>query len=156
MASVMMIALILQIIFRYVVREPLGWTLEACLMAWLWTVFWGSAFLVKDHNHVKFDLVYLLVPSGVRRVFAIISAIAIASAFVVSFPQMWDYISFMKIESSSVLKIRLDYVFSIYAIFAVAIIVRYVWRAIDLLRGGDPQGDLTDPLAAHADDPTIE
>lgn len=149
-------AFLLQIVFRYVLRDPLGWTLEASLMTWLWTVFWGSAFLVKDYEHVKFDIFFLMVPPRVRRIFAVISAIAIAFAFAASFPRVWDYISFMQIERSSVLKIRLDYVFSIYAIFALAIIVRYVWRAISFIRGQDPHGELSDPLLTHANDPAIE
>ena len=33
------------------------------------------------------------------------------------------------------LGIRLDIVFSVYAIFSVAIIARYAWRAMLLLRG---------------------
>ena len=146
----------LQIIFRYIIREPLGWTLEACLMTWLWTVFWGSAFLVRDNDHVRFDVLFLIAPKPVRRILAIISAIAISFAFIISFPRVWDYITFMKIESSSVLKIRLDYLFSVYAIFAVAIIIRYIWRALIFIKGLDPDNELENPLALHGDDPRIE
>ncbi len=142
-------AFVLQIVFRYVIGDPLGWTLEACLMTWLWTVFWGSAFLVKDNEHVRFDIFYLMVPSNIRRVFAIISALAIAGAFIVSFPRVIDYITFMKIERSSVLKIRLDYVFSIYAVFAVAIIVRYLARAVVIARGQDPDNEFSDDLPSR-------
>ena len=41
----------------------------------------------------------------------------------------WDYITFYKIKKSATLKIRLDYVFSIYGIFLGAIILRYAWEA---------------------------
>jgi len=147
-------AFILQIFFRYVIKSPLSWTLEACLIAWLWTVFWGSAFLLKDGEHVRFDIFYLMAPKRVRRVFALISAVAIVAAFVVSFPAVWNYITFMSIEKSSVIKIRLDFLFSVYLIFAVAIIVRYAVRAYNFATGRDPDRELEDPLAAYAgDDP---
>ena len=56
--TAMFLSFILQIVSRYVVRQPLGWTLEACLLAWVWLVFWGAAFLVRDRDHVRFDIFY--------------------------------------------------------------------------------------------------
>ncbi len=43
----------------------------------------------------------------------------------------------MKIEKSSSLGIRLDYVFSAYVLFAAAIIVRYTIRAVRIAVGGN-------------------
>ena len=143
--TAMFLSFVLQIFFRYVLNHPLGWTLEACLMAWLWVVFWGSAFLVDDRDHVKFDVLYLAARPGLRRVLALLSAVAIVAGFAASFPATVDYITFMKIEKSSTLRIRLDYVFSVYAVFAAAIIVRYAARTVRILRGGDQDGQ-----AGHA------
>jgi C4-dicarboxylate transporter DctQ subunit len=127
--AAMFISFILQIFFRYVVGQPLTWTLEACLVTWLWLVFWVSAFLLDDKDHVKFDIVYTAAPLPVRRVFVVFSAVCIVVAFGSAFPATVDYIAFMKIESSSSLGIRLDYVFACYLIFAVAVLVRYGARA---------------------------
>ena len=50
----------------------------------------------------------------------------------------------MKVESSSYLKIRLDILYSVYVVFAVAIIVRYLWAIVSLLRGEAPEeADIT-------------
>jgi len=144
--TAMFLSFVLQIFSRYVVNHPLGWTLEACLVTWLWVVFWGSAFVVADHDHVKFDVLYVHVGSKARRIFALISAVAITAGFLSSFSGAIDYITFMKIEKSSTLRIRLDYVFSVYGIFAAAIIVRYGWRTIQLLRGANPDVVESGPL----------
>ena len=136
--TAMFLSFVLQIFTRYVINHPLGWTLEACLMSWLWVVFWGSAFVVEDRDHVKFDILYTHVGRGMRRIFALIAALAIAAGFATSFAGTIDYVTFMKIEKSSMLRIRLDYVFSVYGIFAVAIVLRYGWRAVQLIRGRDP------------------
>ena len=45
---------------------------------------------------------------------------------------------FMKVEKSSYLKIRMDWLFSIYVVFLVAVIVRYLWLLWQLVRGKDP------------------
>jgi len=53
-------------------------------------------------------------------------------------------VSFMKVEKASYLKIRMDWMYSIYVIFLVAIIARYAWLLSRLLRGRDPEaGDVT-------------
>ncbi len=146
--TAMFLSFILQIFSRYVINHPLGWTLEACLLAWLWTVFWGSAFLLEDKDHVKFDILYSHAGPRVRRVFALISAIAIIAALGASLPATADFIAFMKIERTSLLGFRFDHVFSVYLIFLVAVILRYLLRAIAAFRGGDfDKGVLNAPEA---------
>jgi C4-dicarboxylate transporter DctQ subunit len=135
--AAMFVAFLLQIVTRYVFNNPLGWTQEVCVTTWLWLVFWGSAFSVRDGDEVRFDLLYLAVSASMRRKFALVSAAALAAGFAASFPASIDYITFYKIKSSPVLGIRLDIVFSVYAIFAVAVIARAVWQVVHILRGGE-------------------
>ena len=54
-------------------------------------------------------------------------------------PGTLDYVSFMKVEKTAYLKIRFDWLFSIYMLFVVAVIVRYVWILSQLLRGKEPE-----------------
>jgi hypothetical protein len=54
-----------------------------------------------------------------------------------SLPATVSYVSFMKVEKTSYLKIRFDYLYSIYVILAIAVIVRYLWILSRLLRGKD-------------------
>jgi C4-dicarboxylate transporter DctQ subunit len=139
--ALMFLSFLVQIVSRYVFNDPLGWTLEACLTTWLWLVFWGAAFVLDDRDHIKFDVLYVEVSSRMRRIFSLISAIAIAFAMAVSFPATWDYITFYKIKSSAIMGLRLDYVFGIYALFAIAVILRYGIRAYRLAVGA-PMEDL--------------
>lgn len=131
--GLMFLSFVVQIVFRYVLQLPLGWTLEACLTFWLWAVFWGGAFVVRDSDHVKFDVLYWTFGRPVRRVLAFVSAAAIVTAFATSLPATIDYITFYKIKSSATLGIRLDFVFSVYLVFAISIIAQYTmicWRIL--------------------------
>ena len=56
-----------------------------------------------------------------------------------SLPAVVDYVTFMKVESSAYLKIRFDWLFSIYVVFAVAIIVRYLWLCGQAIWGKAPE-----------------
>jgi len=131
------LSFILQIISRYVIRQPLGWTLEACLLAWLWLVFWSTAFTLKERDHVRFTILYDAASPRTKKIYMVVTAICIAGALAVSLPATFDFVSFMKIEKTSLLKVRFDVVFSIFLIFSVAMISRYVWRIIEIFRGRD-------------------
>lgn len=138
MLAAMFLTFVLQIFSRYVLDAPLGWTLELTLTLWVWIVFFGCAFVVRDRDHVTFDILYLAVGSRTRRVFAMISAAAIAIGFAVSLLPTWDYIDFLKIKKSATLRIPLRTVFSIYALFLVVLAVRAAWSFVRALRQGAP------------------
>ncbi len=136
--AVMFAAFMVQIVFRYLFNFPIGWTSELSVITWLWLVLWGAAFVVKEGEEIRFDLVYGAAGRRTRLVMGIIVAISIVVLYAGSLPATVNYVSFMKVEKTSYLKIRFDYLFSIYVIFAVAVIARYLWILSHLLRGRDP------------------
>lgn len=136
--AVIFVAFVVQIVFRYVFNWPVGWTSELSVVAWLWLVLWGAAFVLKDSDEIRFDLVANSAGPRARRVIGVVVALAIVVLYGASLPAAVSYVSFMKVESSSYLKIRFDGLYSIYLVFAVAVIVRYLWILVRLLRGRDP------------------
>ena len=42
--AVMFVAFIAQIVFRYLLNLPTGWTSELTVICWLWLILWGAAF----------------------------------------------------------------------------------------------------------------
>ena len=139
MLGALFVSFLVQILSRYVFNAPALWTLEACLTLWLWVVFWGGAFVLQEKDHVRFDVLYVAVGRNLRRAFAMVSAVAIGGGMLAALPATWSYITFYQIKRSAVLGIRLDIVFSIYGIFAVMVVIRYLWRAFLVARGADPE-----------------
>jgi len=133
--AAMFIAFIIQIVFRYVLNWPLGWTHEVCILAWLWGVLWGAAFVVTEGDEIRFDVIYGAVSANVRRVFALITGAALVALYGISLPAVTDYVRFMRVERSAYLKIPFDWLFSIYVVFAVATLVRYLWLMWRAVRG---------------------
>ena len=143
--AAMFATFLLQIFSRYVMVQPLGWTLELCLILWVWIVFFGCAFVVGDRDHVRFDILVLAVPRGPRRWLAAAAALSVAAGLLWSLAPTWDYIDWMKIRRTSTVempwngdKIRLKWVFVIYAVFLVAVAARALWAAWSALRHGPP------------------
>ena len=137
--AVMFVAFIVQIVFRYFFNFPIGWTSELTVITWLWLVLWGAAFVLKENEEIRFDLIHGAAGRRTRLVMGIIIGISIVILYAASLPATVSYVSFMKVERTSYLKIRFDYLYSIYVIFAVAVIVRYLWILWRLLRGKDPE-----------------
>ena len=138
MLAAMFVAFIVQIVFRYVLNFPMGWSSELSIITWLWGVLFGAAFVVKEREEIRFDLIYASVRPRTRRVMGLITGVVIVLLYAASLPATYDYVSFMKVQKTAYLKIRFDWLFSIYLLFAVAIITRYAWILWHLLRGKDP------------------
>src|SRR5690606_30667276 len=117
MLAVMFAAFMIQIVFRYFLNFPLGWTSELTVIMWLWMVLWGAAFVVCEDEEIRFDLLYWAVGKRVRRIMLIVGAVALLCIYVFSLPAVVDYVTFMKVQASAYLKIRFDYLFSIYVLF---------------------------------------
>jgi len=135
MLAVMFTVFILQIFFRYVVNFPVGWTHEISVIMWLWMVLFGTAFVVRDNEEIRFDILYSAVSDRWRRVLVVASAVMLIVLFGISLPAVIDYVMFMKVEKTAYLKIRFDWLYSIYAIFAVATIVRQFWLGYQAIWG---------------------
>ena len=139
MLAAMFAVFLLQIAFRYLAGFPTGWTHELSVMLWLWLVLGGAAFFVSEREEIRFDLLYGAVGPGARRAMLIVSAIALIALYLVSLPAVASYISFMKVQKTAYLKVRFDYLFSIYIVFVVATVIRYLWLAWRAVWGVAPE-----------------
>jgi C4-dicarboxylate transporter DctQ subunit len=140
--ATMFICFLIQIAMRYVFNNPVGWTEETSILAWIWGVLWGSVLVLREKDEVRFDIIYSAVSERTRRIFTIITGSALVILYSISLPGVFSYITFMKVEKSAYLGIRFDYLFSIYLLFVTAAIIRYAfltWRAI---RGRAPEIEL--------------
>ena len=138
MLAVMFAAFLLQIVFRYVLNFPVGWTSELTIVMWLWLVLWGAAFVIPEREEIRFDLLIGAVGRRARAGMALAATLALLLLYAASLPATYKYVAFMKVEKSSYLKIRMDWLFSIYVVFMVAILARYLWILGRLLRGREP------------------
>jgi C4-dicarboxylate transporter DctQ subunit len=127
MLAVMFAAFIIQIVFRYFLNFPIGWTSELTVILWLWLVLWGAAFVVKESEEIRFDLISGAVGRRARVAMGAVTALAVIILYAVSLPAAWKYVAFMKVEKTAYLKIPFNWLFSIFLVFTVAVIVRDVF-----------------------------
>lgn len=148
MLAVMSVAFIIQIACRYLFNLPIGWTTELTLIMWLYMVLFGAAFVVRENEEIRFDLIYGAMGPRARLVASLVTSLFLIVLYAISFPYVLDYVLFMKVEKTAYLDIRFDILYIIYPVFAAAVIVRHVvliWRSI---RGKAPEA--FDPTKASS------
>lgn len=164
MMAAMFLTFILQILVRYSARVPwiaetipilaptnYGWTLEFCLMLWVWLIFWGNAFIVRDRDHVTFDILYNHVSPGIRRGFVVIAGLAIAVGLLLSLEPTWEKFHILRLKKTATLSnvfgdwIRMRHIYAIYILFLVVVSLRYIWAVYRAVRFGVDEPHLIDP-----------
>jgi hypothetical protein len=72
----------------------------------------------------------------------VITGVALVVLYGISLPAAYRYVSFMKVERSASLHVPINWLYSVYIIFAVACICRYCWLIWHAVRGGkSPETD---------------
>ncbi|NIZ15051.1 TRAP transporter small permease [Phaeobacter sp. HF9A] len=153
--ALMFLTFVLQITIRYSARlgwisEALpfldpsryGWTLEFCLLLWVWIIFIGCAFVVRDEDHVSFDMLYSHVGPRLRRGFVIFGALVIAAGLALSVEPTWSKFYILRLKKTATLSnvfgdwIRMRDIYSVYMLFLITVTLRYAWTAYQAIRHG--------------------
>lgn len=127
---IMFVSFILQIFFRYVMNDPLTWTVELTLVCFCWIVTLGACFAARKKSHVMFTLIYDSMGHVKKHIFSIIGNVIIISAFTMMLLPSYEFVSFMNFQSTSVLKINMSLVFFPFLVLVIDVIV---YQTIELV-----------------------
>jgi hypothetical protein len=73
----------------------------------------------------------------------VLTGCALVFIYGISLPASYKYVAFMRVERSAYLHVPIDLMYSVYIIFAVACIGRYLWLIVQAIRGATSPA--TDP-----------
>jgi TRAP-type C4-dicarboxylate transport system permease small subunit len=105
------IVFVIQVTARFGFNRPMAWTDEAAVILYVWVILWSAAFVVPEREHVAFDLIWNSVNLPTRKVMRVAGNLLIGGVALYGIPATWDYVHFMKRESSPVLGISFMLVF---------------------------------------------
>src|SRR5476649_1516737 len=94
--TIMFVSFIVQIFYRYILNNPIGWSEEVIVTTWMWTVLWGAAFVLSEAEEIRFDIIYSNISESMRRVFTVITGTAAVFLYGISLPASFKYVTFMK------------------------------------------------------------
>ena len=118
------IVFVIQVTARFGFNRPMAWTDEAAVILYVWVILWSAAFVVPEREHVAFDLIWNSVNLPTRKVMRVAGNLLIGGVALYGIPATWDYVHFMKRESSPVLGISFMLVFLPFVLLLVALVVR--------------------------------
>jgi TRAP-type C4-dicarboxylate transport system permease small subunit len=129
------VVFIVQVTARFGFNKPLPWTDEAAVVLYVWVILWAAATVVPEREHVVFDLVWNMAGRRTRLVMRILGNLMVGGLAAAAVPATWDYVHFMRRESTPVLGISFMWVFMPFVILMVALVLRSVWAIFNALRG---------------------
>ena len=119
----MFVVFVIQIAARYVFNNPLPWAYEITVTCYLWTVVLSACYAERSRSHVTFTLVYDALGIKAKAVCAFLGNLIIAVAFAVSIVPSIKFVSFMKMQETSVFHIGLNIVYAPYILFLIFILI---------------------------------
>jgi len=122
-----------KIFTRYFEHDEAVWADEVLVILFIWIIFWAQALVVREKDQITFDLVYRLLPPRGQRITALARHVLIGGVFLWSLPGSLGYIQFLWREHTPVLNLPLDWVYSCFGLFLIAVVVRSFLSAKKLL-----------------------
>ena len=124
--------------------EPLRWTVYLISLLWVWLIFLGCSFVVRERDHVAFDILYQAAPLRLRKIMTILGAIILIAVMLISLPATWDAIManrLMELKKLQTLrlpitgdKIAIKWLFFPYLVLMAILIIRSCSRIFVELR----------------------
>ena len=116
--SIMFVVFILQIVFRYALNSPLKWAYEVTVFGFIWTTLLGACYM---RRHINFNMFYNARTPATQLAFRLIgNGIIFLSCTLGFFPTL-NYLSFLSMDKSAVLRIPLSMGFAPVLVFLLLI-----------------------------------
>ena len=136
MFAAVFVIFVYKLAMRYLAHDAVAWADELCVVLFIWIIFWTNGLLLEDARQIRFDLLVRRLSPGGQRIAAIARLALIGGVFAWAFPGIVDYTLFLWRERTPVLLMRLDVVYSCFALFAAAIVIANAAHILRLARSG--------------------
>jgi TRAP-type C4-dicarboxylate transport system permease small subunit len=128
-----------QIFYRYVLDNPLSWTTEVSLLAFVWTALLGACYQRRHNAHIVFDMIFEHFSFRGKQLAIITSNLVVGGACVVSIKPTIDYLVFMNSDHTPMLQIPFSIGFAPVLVLLVLVTcysIRDLTGAVRAIRRG--------------------
>ena len=125
----MFITFLVNIVFRYVLRDPQNWTFEFSVYSFVVVGLLGACAAYRKEDHVTFDLLYAgLKPRG-QNILRMISYLIVIASLAAIIPASVRYL--LKLPTvTSIMKIPEGIIFMSFPVLLVSTVCRSVYRLV--------------------------
>jgi TRAP-type C4-dicarboxylate transport system permease small subunit len=127
-------AIILQVIFRYVLRKPLIWTEEISRYMMIWLVYSGALLLARKGEHVRIDFFVNFMPVWLQTVLSLVVNLVISFSLIALLFGSWGPLQDFTYLKSPAMQMPLIYVFIIVPISSFFMLFHYLKSSVQDLK----------------------
>ncbi|MGA2466832.1 MAG: TRAP transporter large permease subunit [Thermodesulfobacteriota bacterium] len=124
----------LQVVFRYVFNNPLGWTEELCLIMLAWTVFLGSVVVARKNEWISIDALKVCLPERAQEHLAVLGNCASLVFCVVLIKEGMNLVYAQKDMLTPALEISWAWIYAPIPISSLLLCLQIVGTTIKTLR----------------------
>ncbi len=126
----LLLAFLMNVFFRYVLKNPLNWTFELSINAFVIIGLLGACTAHRTEDHVVFDLLYSRVNQKWKNILRILSSALIIVFFLMVIPGSIEYLVNLR-SVTSIMKIPLGIIFFSFPILLISTVLRSIYRLIN-------------------------
>jgi TRAP-type C4-dicarboxylate transport system permease small subunit len=133
--TVLIIAVFAQVVFRFVINQPLAWTEELARYCLVWITFLGAAYAMSHKAHVGLDLFKNSLPLKGQKLLSILAALVSSSFFVIMTVKGLELMGKSMTQLSPVLQIPMGVIYAVMPISALILIINVLGITVEELKG---------------------
>lgn len=119
----MFVILLIGVFWRYVLNQPVIWTVNLGTVAFIWTVMVGNGLPNWDDDHIQFDLVYDRLSERWQRLARILGNLIIVVTFGMAVPASYGYVRFVGGNQVTGTSLTFDWAFGGVLVFLVGTVL---------------------------------
>ena len=125
----MFLVFLLNVFFRYVLRNPLNWTFELSINAFVVVGLLGACATYRTEDHVVFDLLYTRLDAKGQVILRIISYAIVIVFFTLALPGALRYLWKLR-AVTSIMKIPSRLIFLSFPLLLISTVLRSAYRLV--------------------------
>lgn len=136
MFFVMVIVVFLQVIFRFVLDQPLAWTEELSRYLLVWITFLGAGYAMSVKAHPSVELLYEKANSYVKKFMMVLSTAVTVFFFWQITTNSLEFIGRSMMQTSPALQIPMGYIYFVIPIASLLFILNLLYVTVSEWRRG--------------------
>ncbi|MCR4402993.1 MAG: TRAP transporter small permease [Firmicutes bacterium] len=128
--AVTVLAIMVQVFYRYVLDTPLEWPFELSIYAFVWTLYLGAARATRTREHIKLDIVYNAMPAKARKFLDVFFNAIVVVIFIAALGPIWEYLLFSYRIKTVALRLPWTTVFGVFPVFMILVIVHSIGHIV--------------------------
>lgn len=126
--ATLVVSVFLQVVFRFVIQQPLAWTEELARYCLVWITFLGAAFAMSSKAHIGMEFFVKKFAVPVRKFFYIIATAASFAFFLLMVIQGFDLASRSMTQLSPVLRIPMGFIYGVIPLSGAILIINMAFQ----------------------------